>query len=108
MHMDTLIQDFTGIILLILFVGFILSRLKIPYVIAYLIVGILIGPSGFGFIEDPAVLHSIESIGVLLLLFLWEWKSAFRVCLLVGKFLFLVPFFSLPLPLDVSPFLVIS
>lgn len=69
MHMDTMIQDFTGIILLILCVGFILSRLKIPYVIAYLVVGIMIGPSGFGFIEDPAVLHRIEAIGVLLLLF---------------------------------------
>lgn len=69
MHMDPIIQDFTGIILLILFVGFVLSRLKIPYVIAYLVVGVMIGPSGFGFVEDTTVLHRIESIGVLLLLF---------------------------------------
>lgn len=69
MHMDHIIQDFTGMILLILIVGFILSRLKVPYVIAYLLVGVLIGPFGVGFVKDPDVLHRIESVGVLLLLF---------------------------------------
>ena len=49
--------------------GMIFRKLKQPYVVGYLVAGIILGPSGFGLIEDEKILHHLGSIGVLLLLF---------------------------------------
>lgn len=69
MHLDPIIPLLTGTILAILVLGMLLNRLKIPYVVAYLLAGLVIGPYGFNLIQDPQTLHLMESIGVLLLLF---------------------------------------
>lgn len=69
MHMDPIMPLLTGIVAAVLLIGFVLRRLKQPYVIAYLTVGILLGPYGLAFIADPIVLNRLGSIGVLVLLF---------------------------------------
>lgn len=69
MHLDPIISTLTGTILAILVLGMLLNRLKIPYVLAYLLAGYVIGPFGFNLIQDSQTLHLMESIGVLLLLF---------------------------------------
>lgn len=37
---------------------------------AYIILGIIVGPSGFGFITEPALIDSLSQIGIIFLLFL--------------------------------------
>lgn len=49
--------------------GMILKRFKQPHVIAYLLVGIILGPSGFAIISDKDWVGQLGSIGVVLLLF---------------------------------------
>ena len=39
-------------------------------IIAYIAVGLLIGPSGFSLIHDPALIQNISSVGIIFLLFL--------------------------------------
>ena len=39
-------------------------------IIAYIAVGLLIGPSGSGLIEDPALIQNISNVGIIFLLFL--------------------------------------
>ena len=69
MHMDPIMVMLTFAVLAILIVGFLIRRLKQPYVVAYMIVGIIIGPQGLALISDQLDLSRIGSIGVLLLLF---------------------------------------
>ena len=68
MHMDPVMVMLTAAVLAILIVGFLIHRLKQPYVVAYIIVGIIIGPHGLTLISDQLDLSRIGSIGVLLLL----------------------------------------
>lgn len=69
MHMDPVMVMLTAAVLAILIVGFLIHRLKQPYVVAYMIVGVIIGPHGLALISDQLDLNRIGSIGVLLLLF---------------------------------------
>lgn len=69
MHMDPVMVMLTSAVLAILIVGFLIHRLKQPYVVAYMIVGVIIGPHGLALISDQLDLHQIGSMGVLLLLF---------------------------------------
>jgi CPA2 family monovalent cation:H+ antiporter-2 len=55
--------------MIILAVGLLTHKLKQPYVVAYMIVGVIIGPFGLAFIEDKLDLTKIGSIGVLLMMF---------------------------------------
>lgn len=52
-----------------LITGMILKRFKQPHVIAYLLVGVILGPSGFAIITDKDWVGQLGSIGVVLLLF---------------------------------------
>lgn len=49
--------------------GMILKRFKQPHVIAYLLVGVILGPSGLAVIADKDWVGQLGSIGVVLLLF---------------------------------------
>ena len=69
MHMDPIMLTVTGAAFIILLIGFILRKLKQPYVIGYLIAGILVGPFGVKLLSDQAMMSRLGSIGVLLLLF---------------------------------------
>ncbi len=51
------------------FVVFILGRLKIPSIVGFLIAGVIMGPHGFGFIEDVHKVELLAEIGVILLMF---------------------------------------
>ncbi len=44
--------------------------LRVPLLVAYIVAGILLGPFGFGWISDAALLADIAEIGILFLLFL--------------------------------------
>lgn len=69
MHGETLIPLYTAVILSILVIGLIFKTIRIPYVVAYLFVGILLGPHGIGFVENTALLDQFEMVGLIFLLF---------------------------------------
>jgi CPA2 family monovalent cation:H+ antiporter-2 len=82
--MDPVMVMLTSAVLAILIIGFLLHRLKQPYVVAYMIVGVIIGPYGLALVNDQLDLSRIGSIGVLLLLFFIGWKCHYRVSLPIG------------------------
>jgi len=69
MHGETLIPLYTIIIFSILLIGLIFKTIRIPYVVAYLFVGILLGPHGIGFVQDTVLLNQFEMVGLIFLLF---------------------------------------
>jgi CPA2 family monovalent cation:H+ antiporter-2 len=54
---------------IIISVGSILRFFRQPYIIAYILAGVLIGKDGFGLITDQASIRAIGEFGILLLLF---------------------------------------
>ena len=69
MHTEPLISVFVFVMLGILVFTMIVKKLKQPYVIAYLLTGILLGPYGLNLIEDGHNMERLGEIGVILLLF---------------------------------------
>lgn len=67
--MDPVMPVIVGIIFLILTLGFILKLFHQPHVIAYLIAGIIIGPSGLSLVTDAESISRLGAAGVVLLLF---------------------------------------
>ncbi len=53
----------------ILLAGFILKALNQPYIIAYIVAGILLGPHGMNLIPEEQVISGLGSFGLILLLF---------------------------------------
>jgi CPA2 family monovalent cation:H+ antiporter-2 len=66
---DTLIPIYTLIIFSILFIGLIFKTVRIPYVVSYLIVGILLGPYAIGFVTETVLVEQFETVGLIFLLF---------------------------------------
>jgi len=67
--MDPIMPIFTAIALAVILVGLILTRMKQPLVIGYIIIGLILGPHVLKVISEPDVLNRFGSIGVLFLLF---------------------------------------
>jgi CPA2 family monovalent cation:H+ antiporter-2 len=69
MHGNTLIPVYTLVIVTILVTGLIFKTVRIPYVISYLFVGILLGPHGVGLVQDIQMIKQFEVVGLVFLLF---------------------------------------
>lgn len=69
MHLDPGMPALVGSLTAILLLGLVLRRLRQPYVVAYLIAGVVLGPHGLSLITDEATLGRMGAIGVMLLLF---------------------------------------
>jgi len=57
------------IIFSILIMGLIFKTIRIPYVVGYIIVGIILGPYGLGFVQDTILLRQFEMVGLVFLMF---------------------------------------
>ncbi|ATX82179.1 transporter, CPA2 family [Mariprofundus ferrinatatus] len=69
MHLDPAILIITIVLFFAMLTAYVAMRLKLPIVVAYILTGILIGPSGFAVIEDHDLVTRIGEIGVIMLLF---------------------------------------
>ena len=69
MHGETLIPVYTLVIFSILVMGLIFKTIRIPYVVSYLFVGIVLGPYGIGFVQDTLLLKQFEMVGLVFLMF---------------------------------------
>lgn len=84
--------DLTGIALVTtvaLVCGLVLSRLRQPAIVGYIVAGVVLGPTGFGLISDAGPVHTLAELGVLMLLFLVgmelsvrAFRAVYRVALL--------------------------
>jgi len=68
MNIDPILSVFVGIAFLILIISIFLRSFQQPYVIAYIIAGIFIGPV-LGLVTNENLVSSLGTIGVVLLLF---------------------------------------
>ena len=69
MHLDPFMPQMVSIIFIVLALGFILKLFHQPHVIAYLIVGIVIGPWGLSLITGTDTIARLGAAGVVFLLF---------------------------------------
>jgi CPA2 family monovalent cation:H+ antiporter-2 len=69
MHLDPAMASIVGALFLILAVGLVLRFLNQPHVLAYLVAGVLIGPSVTGLFTDSQALMRFGAVGVVMLLF---------------------------------------
>ena len=66
---DPFLTRFVILSLVIIVVGFLLRLFKQPSLVTYIIVGVLVGPFGFGLVTDETLITNLGSIGLVLLLF---------------------------------------
>lgn len=70
MHTEPGILGVTTVILAALLLGLGMVRLRQPAVLGYIIAGVVLGPSGFGLVEDREGVALLAELGVLMLLFI--------------------------------------
>ncbi len=58
--------------------GMALTRLRQPAIVGYIVAGVVLGPSGFGLVEDRAQINVLAELGVLMLLFLIGMEVSLR------------------------------
>lgn len=69
MHLDPSLALLVGICFAVLVIGLVLDYLRQPLVLAYLVVGVLLGPDVFGFVPAGGPLGPLGELGIMLLLF---------------------------------------
>ncbi|MDD1704022.1 MAG: cation:proton antiporter [Methanoregula sp.] len=88
-------------------------RFRIPSIVSFLIIGMLVGPYGFGLITNETAIDTFGNIGIILLLFtiglefsfqklLRTWRTVIigglvQVCLTIGAITLLSGLFHMPL-----------
>lgn len=68
-HAWTLLQDLLIILALGIPVVAVAQKLRVPPIVGFLLVGVLLGPSGLALVANPDVVRELAEIGVVLLLF---------------------------------------
>lgn len=74
-------SDLTGIAFVVLaatFCGLALARLRQPAIIGFILAGVLLGPSGFGLVENRDNVALLAELGVILLLFFIGMELSLR------------------------------
>lgn len=66
---DPILPVIVGICFVVIVIGIISKKLKQPYVIAYIIAGVILGKSGLDLLSDGDLVSSLSAIGVTILLF---------------------------------------
>jgi CPA2 family monovalent cation:H+ antiporter-2 len=65
-------------ILVAVLCGILMTRLKQPAIVGYILAGILLGPSGLGFVTDRHEIAGLAALGVILLLFVIGMELSLR------------------------------
>ncbi|MDW3195806.1 MAG: cation:proton antiporter [Cytophagales bacterium] len=66
---DPVISKLVVLSIAITLISFVFKLLKQPYVIAYILVGVLMGPFGLKLVTDESLISNLGSFGMVLLLF---------------------------------------
>jgi len=74
-----------GVLAVAAVVGFLASRAKQPLIVAFIAVGIVVGPTGFGWVRDTEPLELFAEIGIAILLFLVGLKLDVKLVRTTGR-----------------------
>lgn len=69
MHLDPVMLVITIVLFCSILIAYVSARLRQPIVVAYILTGVVLGPSGLAVIEDHELVTRIGEIGVVMLLF---------------------------------------
>lgn len=69
MHLDPMMMNITIVLTAALALGYLAVRVGLPIVVAYIITGIVLGPSMLGVFDDHKTVTRVGEIGVVMLLF---------------------------------------
>ena len=72
------LADIAVVAVAALLCGMVLTRLRQPAIVGYIIAGVILGPSGLGLVEDRAKVQLLAELGVLVLLFLVGLRLSLR------------------------------
>ena len=68
-HNITVITTIAAAFIAALCLGFLAEKIKVPALVGYLVVGIVIGPANPGFSADTDIATQLSDIGIMLLMF---------------------------------------
>jgi CPA2 family monovalent cation:H+ antiporter-2 len=68
-HLDPVMLVITIVLFCSILIAYVSARLRQPIVVAYILTGVVLGPSGLAVIEDHELVTRIGEIGVVMLLF---------------------------------------
>ena len=85
MHAESFTQ-IAAVLALAVFAGFVATRLKQPIIMAFILVGVVAGPSGFGWIrgEEETQVALLSALGIAVLLFLVGLKLDLNLVRAIG------------------------
>jgi CPA2 family monovalent cation:H+ antiporter-2 len=72
---------FIAVLVLSIFLLYIGQRFKLPSIVSFLVIGMLVGPFGFALITDQSVIDTIGEVGIVLLLFTIGLEFSFQTML---------------------------
>jgi len=93
----SLVRDIGFCILLAGILAIVFTRLRIPEIAAFLLAGVLIGPTGTGMVTDPTNIETISKLGLILLLYLIGLEMDLRKLLTSGRVLLVSGLLQYPL-----------
>jgi len=102
LHVDPNLTAIAIVFSVALLCGLLLMRFKQPAIVGYILAGMILGPSGFGIIEETDAAKTLAELGVLLLLFLIGMELSLRAFKTVYKIAFLVVFIQIVLSVFIT------
>jgi Kef-type K+ transport system membrane component KefB len=81
----TVFEQIAAVMLVAAVVAVVAHKLRQPLIVAFIAVGILVGPSALGIIEQPAEIELLAKIGISLLLFVVGLKLDLHLIRSVGR-----------------------
>lgn len=78
MHIENTLTEIAIVITAALLCGILLEKFKQPAILGYILAGIILGPSLFGFIENRETVFQLAELGVLMLLFVVGLELSLR------------------------------
>ncbi|MGD9580882.1 MAG: cation:proton antiporter [Vampirovibrionia bacterium] len=69
MHNSQFLLDLAIIFIVASVTGMLISKLKQPAIVAYILTGVLLGPNVFGLVSDEELVNQLSHVGVIALLF---------------------------------------
>lgn len=69
MHVDPILPEVCALALVVLILGALLRKLRQPPVVAYIVAGVVMGPSGLALVKNVHIFERVGALGVLFLLF---------------------------------------
>ena len=93
-----------GIVAMAVVLGVLLTRLKQPAIVGYILAGVVLGPTGLAFIQHSDAIALLAELGVLMLLFIIGMELSLKAFMMVLRPATLVMFGQLTFAMGIAAF----